>query len=175
MGTPVKGRLADRNKLAVALQGPSPGLEAARKDRSLVRASLCVNGPLCVMATLSVVLGLSDPCHLAGGSVIALRAVVFCLAGVESTDLVGAGQACGRRSTGGVPEVQPFPLAVPVVGEVEGEVASAVPGRAGRQSDQVAVDRRGRAVRTADVSQVAVRERQARPNWSICTQPGPMT
>ena len=152
-------------------------LEAARKHRGLIRASLCVNGPLSVMATPSVVLGLSRLLSLGGRLGHSAASCRLCLAGVESTDLVGSGQACGRRSTGRVPEVQPFPLAVPAVGEVEEDVASAVPGRAGPcgrpgRSGRGGSSRPSRTDRRCQPGGRCGRDRQG-PNWSICTQPGP--
>jgi hypothetical protein len=42
---------------------------------------------------------------------------------------------CGGRSAGGGEEVQPFVLAVPAFGEMEGEVAAAVPGGAAGDGD----------------------------------------
>ena len=47
---------------------------------------------------------------------------------------------CGGRAAGGVEEVQPFVLAVPAFGQVQGDVAAAVPGDAGGDVDQVAAD-----------------------------------
>jgi hypothetical protein len=49
----------------------------------------------------------------------------------------------GGRPAVGVEEVQPFVLAVPAFGQVQGEVAAAVPGGAGGDGDQVAADGRG--------------------------------
>ena len=54
---------------------------------------------------------------------------------------------CGGRAAGRVPEVEPFLLAVPVFGQVEGEVPSAVAGGAGGDRDQVAADGRGAGLR----------------------------
>jgi hypothetical protein len=52
----------------------------------------------------------------------------------------------GGWPAGGGEEVQPLLLAVPSVGEVEGDVASAVPGGAGGDRDQVAADVAARAL-----------------------------
>ena len=51
---------------------------------------------------------------------------------------------CGGRAAGRVPQVAPFPLAVPALGQVEGEVAPSVAGGAGGDRDQVTADGRGR-------------------------------
>src|SRR5215467_11738644 len=48
----------------------------------------------------------------------------------------------GWRPAAGVEQVHPFVLAVPACGQVQGEVAAAVPGDAGGDVDQVAADRR---------------------------------
>src|SRR5947207_8386809 len=50
-------------------------------------------------------------------------------------------------AAGGVPEAEPFVLAVPVFGQVEGEVSSAVAGGAGGDGDEVAADGRGACAR----------------------------
>ena len=54
---------------------------------------------------------------------------------------------CGGRAAGGGEQVQPFVLAVPAFGQVQGEVAAAVPGGAGGDGDQVAADGRGPGLR----------------------------
>ena len=43
----------------------------------------------------------------------------------------------GGRAAGGFEQAHPFVLAVPVCGQVEGEVAVAAPGGAGGDSDEV--------------------------------------
>src|ERR1700722_14926381 len=55
----------------------------------------------------------------------------------------GPGGLGGGRAAGCVPEAEPFVLAVPVLGQVEGEVPAAVPGGAGGDRDQVPADRHG--------------------------------
>jgi hypothetical protein len=61
-----------------------------------------------------------------------------------------------------VPEVQPFLLAVPVFGQVEGEVA--VAGGAGGDGDGVAADGGGAGLRVQGCSGLAARiQRRARP------------
>ena len=54
---------------------------------------------------------------------------------------------CGGRAAGGGEQVQPFVLAVPAFGQVQGDVAAAVPGGAGGDGDQVAADGRGPGLR----------------------------
>ena len=50
---------------------------------------------------------------------------------------------CGGWPAGRIEEAEPFVLAVPAFGQVQGEVAAAVPGGAGGDGDQVAADGRG--------------------------------
>ena len=54
---------------------------------------------------------------------------------------------CGGRAAGRGEQVQPFVLAVPAFGQVQGEVTVAVPGGAGGDGDQVAADGRGPGLR----------------------------
>src|SRR5436190_5271669 len=49
----------------------------------------------------------------------------------------------GGRAAGRAEEFQPFVLAVPAFGQVQGDVTAAVPGDAGSDRDQVAADGRG--------------------------------
>ena len=44
---------------------------------------------------------------------------------------------CGGRAAGRAEEVEPFLLTVPGLGQVQGDVAAAVPGGAGGDGDQV--------------------------------------
>jgi hypothetical protein len=55
----------------------------------------------------------------------------------------GWSDLCGGRAAGGSEQVLPFVLAVPAFGQVQGEVAAAVPGDPGGNGDQVTVDGRG--------------------------------
>ena len=55
------------------------------------------------------------------------------------TGLGWSGRGGGRSAGCGV-QGEPFVLAVPAIGQVEREVASAVPGGAGGDGDQVAAD-----------------------------------
>src|SRR5215467_10899077 len=57
-----------------------------------------------------------------------------------------SGRSGSGRAAPGVEQVRPFGLAVPALGQVQGEVAAAVPGDAGGDVDQVAAD--GRAARS---------------------------
>ena len=50
---------------------------------------------------------------------------------------------CGGRAAGRAEQVEPFMLAVPALGQVQGEATAAVPGGAGGDGDQVAADGRG--------------------------------
>jgi hypothetical protein len=65
-----------------------------------------------------------------------------------------------RRRAAGVPEVQPFLLAVPALGQVEGEVSPAVAGGAGGDGDQVAADGRCAGFRVQGAGQGARRADQ---------------
>ena len=48
---------------------------------------------------------------------------------------------CGGRSAGGLEQVHPLVLAVPVLGHVHGDVAPSVPGGAGGDVDEVTAQR----------------------------------
>ena len=66
----------------------------------------------------------------------------------------------GGRPAGRVPEVAPFLLAVPALGQVEDEVAAAVPGGAGGDRDQVAADRGGAGLRAGEAGQAPAARRR---------------
>ena len=67
---------------------------------------------------------------------------------VGGADRVGAGQAAAAGGPQAASQrLQPFLLAVPAFGQVEDEVAAAVPGGAGGDGDQVAADRGGAGLR----------------------------
>src|ERR1700691_2518030 len=54
---------------------------------------------------------------------------------------------CGGRAARRFPQVHPFPLAVPALGQVQDEAAPAVAGGAGGDRDQVTADGRGAGLR----------------------------
>ena len=75
------------------------------------------------------------------------------------------GRGVGRAAAG--EQVQPFPLAVPAFGQVQGDMPAAVPGGAGGDRDQV----------PADGGRPGLRERQAGARcstspWQVNSWPG---
>ena len=62
------------------------------------------------------------------------------VAGVGGRTGRGWSGRCGGRPAGGFEEVQPFVVAVPAFGQVQGETAAAVAGGAGGDGDEVAAD-----------------------------------
>ena len=67
--------------------------------------------------------------------------------------VLGWSGRCGGRTAGGIEEVEPFVLAVPSLGQVQGDVAAAVAGGAGGDGDQVAADGRGPGFRERQAGQ----------------------
>ena len=80
--------------------------------------------------------------------------------GVAGSDRSGWSGSCGGRPAGAIEEAEPLVLAVPAVGQVEGNVAASVAGGAGGDRDQVAADGRGPGLREGQAGQGAGRAQQ---------------
>jgi hypothetical protein len=144
-GYPVPGRLLELFLDTAPLQRSKP----RSTDRYLVLSLACFGG----WGLVPGVLLLPPACFAACPGF---------LFGDEGSDGLGPSGCwpvpgwsgrCGGWAAGGVQEVQPFVLAVPAFGQVQGNVAAAVPGGAGRDGDQVPADGRGPGLRERQAGQ----------------------